>query len=268
MLWLRRPVIRLCTGGQGTRCSGAQARFMTDFLAHFGLEPDWELHARGGSFTEMSQELLDSLDWPLPALDAALLAYHLPDRMVIEVAGCYLAQRCAGSPAVFSVAGQGAGAPFTALRILACMRQAGELAHGAVFVFDHGSVPYEHADARDGPVHDYAALLVVGADHADGAAVLDFVDERPVADLAGALTRSAEHLPAARIAAGRVLADRLDPEFRAAHGVTTGAPGQLCTSAWAALAAAWPGDRYAVAADYDPRSGRLFQAGLRPGALA
>ncbi len=279
-VWLRRPAVRVCAGRPGTRPSGEQARFMTDFLADFGMEPDWELYARGGgnSFIEMSQELLDSLDRPLPALDAALLAYHLPDHTVIEVAGCYLAQRCTGSPAVFSVAGQGVGAPFTSLRILACMRQAGELSHGAVFVFDHGSAPYWDADVHDGPirdstvqdstVQDCAALLCIDAVGAAGAAVLDFVDERPAADPAKSLTMFTAHIPAVRIAAGRMLADRLDPEFLARHGVTAGGPGQLCTSAWAALAAAWPYDRYTVAADYDPHSGRLFQVGLRPGATA
>jgi hypothetical protein len=241
---------------------------MTDYLAQFGLKPDWELYARGGgrSFIEMTQQLLDSLDRPLPALDTALLAYHLPDHTVIEVAGCYLAERCTGRPEVFSVAGQGVGAPFTALRILHGLRQAGELGHGAVFVLDHSTAPYRDAASHNGAVQDCAALLCTDTAGADDAAVLEFVDERPTDDLAGSLTMFTRHLPAVRIAAGRLLADRLDPQFLARHDVTAGAPGQLCTSAWAALAAAWPQDRYTVAADYDPHSGRLFQAGLRPGA--
>lgn len=273
-LWLRRPVVRGCAPRKDGGPSGAQARFMTDYLAQFGLEPDWDLFGRGGgnSFVDLSRELLDSLDRPLPALDAALLAYHLPDHTVIEVAGCYLAGRCPGSPAVFSVAGQGVGAPFTALRILACLRDAGDLAHGAVFVFDHGNAPYFDAAVHDGAVRDdavpdWAALLCLDEVGAAGAVVLDFVDEQPTTDLAESLARCAGHFPAVRIVAGRLLADRLDPDFLASHDVTGGPPGQLCTSAWTALALRWPRDRCAIVADYDPYSGRLFQAGFRPGAL-
>lgn len=267
-VWLRRPAVRVFPERRETEPSTVESQFLADYLAEFGLKPDWEVYTRGGgnSFVRMSQELLDGLDRPLPALDVALLAYHLPDMKVFEVAGCYLAERCAGSPTVFSVAGQGVGAPFTALRILSCMRLAGELANAAVFVLDQSTIPYWDPDIHDGVVDDRVALLCTETVGADGAAVLDFVDDQPVANPANSLARLAHRLPGVRIVAGRMLADHLDPAFRARHGIVVGDRRALCTSAWAVLGEHWPRDRYVVVADHDPHAGRLFQAGLRPGA--
>jgi hypothetical protein len=267
-VWLRRPSVRVLPERPDPEPSTVDSRFLSDYLAEFGLKPDWELYTRGGgnSFVHMSRELLDGLDRPLPALDVALLAFHLPDMKVVEVAGSYLAGRCAGSPAVFSVAGQGVGAPFTALHILSCMRLAGELANGAVFVLDQSTIPYRDPDTHDGAVRDRVALLCTDTVGADGAAVLDFIDEQPVADPADALVTLTHRLPGVRIVAGRMLADRLDPAFRARHGIVVGARRGLCTSAWAGLDEHWPRDQYTVVADHDPHAGRLFQAGLRPGA--
>ncbi|MEE1827970.1 hypothetical protein PUR61_38205 [Streptomyces sp. BE20] len=282
-LRLSRPTARAFPGRRPARLAGTELRFMTDFLASFGEEPDHERHARGGgnSFTDMARELLDGLEHPLPPLDRLVLAYHLPDLSVVEVAGCYLAERCPGGPEVFSVAGQGVGAPFTALRILAGLRRTGGLAEGAVLVLDQSTLPYADPDTRPG---DDCAVLVhtagpdaeaggpagdgpAGDGTAPGDAELDFVTERSV-DPNTALGELARQAPGVRIVAGRMLADRLDPALRASCDLVEGAADRLCTSAWAALAEHWTPDRYTVIADYDPHSGRLFQAGLRPGAAA
>jgi hypothetical protein len=267
-LRLSRPAVRVFAKRPEAEPGRLETRFMTDLLATFGVAFDPDLYAQGGgnSFSHMGQELLDSLDRPLPALDAAVLAYHLPDMNVIEVAGCYLAGRCPGNPPVFSVSGQGVGAPFTALRILNCMRQADRLADGAVFVLDHSTVPYRDADTHDGAVRDCGVLLYTDTAGTGDEVVLDFLEDQPVADPADSLTALVERFPQARIVAGHMLADRVDPEFRARHGIVEGPRHHLCTSAWAALALHWSPDLYTVVADYDPHTGRLFQAGLRPGA--
>ena len=262
-MWLRRPAVR-AFADRAHVPSTVESRFMADFLTDFGVQPDWDLHARGGgnSFIQMSTELLAGLERPLPALDAALLAYHLPDLKVVEVAGCFLTEHCDGSPTVFSVAGQGVGAPFTALRILRSMRLADELTDGAVFVIDQSTVPYRDPDTHDNEVRDCVALLCTDAEGADDAAVLEFVSERPVVDLADALTVVLHRNPGARVVAGRMLASRLGEEFVARHGIVAGPRRQLCTSVWAAVAENWPQDSPVVVADYDPHAGRLFLAGL------
>lgn len=264
-LRLVRPTVRTFGRRHRPEPTARELAFLTDFLAEFGMEVDLERYASGGgnSFIDMCGELLDGLDGPLPPMETILLAFHVPDLKIAEVAGSYVAERCSGDPAVFSVAGQGVGAPFTALRILDCMRPTGEAA-GAVLVLDQSTVPYPDPDPEGGPVRDCAVLLRTDPVGAQDAVELDFLDERRVADpadLAEALeTRGA----AARIVVGPALASRLSPPARARHDVVEGPSGYLCTSAWAALAAHWPRDRYTVVADYDPHAGRLFQAGLRP----
>jgi hypothetical protein len=272
-LRLSRPVARVFPGRPPAGPTGIDLRFMTDFLAAFGEEPDHERYARGGgnSFTDMARELLDGLDRPLPPLDRILLAYHVPDLSVFEVAGCYLAERCPGQPEVHSVAGQGVGAPFTALRILSGLRLAGTLSEGAVLVLDQSTLPHLDPDTHARPITDCAVLMHSGCadgdedgDEAEGVE-LDFVDER-VVDPDAALRALARRTPGARIVVGRMLADRLDPGLRSDCDLVEGPGDRLCTSAWAALAEHWTPERYTVVADYDPYSGRLFQAGLRPGA--
>jgi hypothetical protein len=266
-LRLSRPAVR-AFAERRTEPAAAESRFMADFLASYGMEPDPVLYARGGgnSFISMGRELLGGLDRALPAMDLLLLAYHLPDLQIFEVAGCYLAELCPGRPAAFSVSGLGVGAPFTALRILSCMRLTGGLADGAVLVLDQSTSPYRDPDVHDGAVRDCAVLLSTDTAGAGDGAVLDFVDEQAVIDPADPLRALARRIPRVRIVAGCVLADRLDPDFRIRHSIVTGPRHRLCTSAWAALAEHWPRDRYTVVADYDPHEGRLFQAGLRPGA--
>jgi hypothetical protein len=263
-LRLRRPSVRTFAGSGRPAPTAAELEYMTDFLAEFGTAPDLELYAGGGgnSFTRMCGALLSGPDSTLPTLDAVLLAYHLPDLRLAEIAGGYLAHRCPGNPTAFSVAGLGVGAPFTALRILDCMHRSGTVAEGAVFVLDQSTVPYRDSDTHDRSVGDCAVLLCTDRDEE---VRLDFLDEQPVADPADLLHASGRPYPRHRIVVGRALADRLDPEFRARHSVVEAPAHHLCTGPWAALAEHWPPDRYTVVADYDPHAGRLFQAGLRPG---
>jgi hypothetical protein len=265
-LRLGRPAVRTFGRRRRPEPTARELVFMTDLLAEFGMRVDLERYARGGgnSFIDMCAELLDGLDRALPPLETVLLAFHIPDLNLVEVAGSYLAGRCSGDPAVFSVAGQGVGAPFTALRILDCMRPVGDAA-GAVLTLDQSTVPYPDPDPECEPVRDCAVLLCTDPADTRDAVTLEFLDERRIAgpaDLADALaTRTAPD----RLVVGPALARRLDPRVRARYDVVEGPPGHLCTSAWAALAEHWPDDRYTVVADFDPHAGRLFQAGLRPG---
>jgi hypothetical protein len=264
---LRRPAMRVFAPNGRPAPTATELLYMTDYLAEFGMAPDLDLYARGGgySFIRMCEALLDGLPEELPTMDAAVLAYHLPDLQVIEVAGCYLAGRLPGSPAVFSVSGQGVGAPFTALRVLECLRRSGALADGAVFVLDQTTAPYPDSGTHGGAVRDCALLLRTGPDDGDAGVALDFLDECPVDDPAPVLEALARRHPHSRILAGQTLAARLDPDLRARLDIVDGPAHHLCTSAWAALAEHWPREGYTVVADYDPHAGRLFQAGLRPG---
>lgn len=264
-LRLGRPAARDFPG-RPAALAGVDLKFMTQFLAAFGEEPDHARYEGGGgnSFIGMAGQLLDGLDRPLPPLDKVVLAYHVPDMSVVDVAGCYLAERCPGNPEVFSLAGQGVGAPFTALRVLSGLHTAGQLTEGAVLVMDQSTLPYYDADTHTGPSTDCAVLLGAGSAGGQGSMELDFVDERAVGpDAAAGLVVG--HGPVTRTVVGRMLADLVDPLTRAGGELVEGASDRLCTSAWAALAEHWAPDRYTVVADYDPHSGRLFRAGLRPG---
>jgi hypothetical protein len=220
-------------------------RFMADFCAAYDLDFDLARYTNGDghSFAEMAQALLADLDQPLPELDAVLLAHHVPDTKVFEIAGCHLTELCPGDPVAFSVSGQGIGAPFTALRILTSMRQTDDLREGAVFILDQSSLPYKDPDTPDhgNPIpHNGAAQARHNPDvrdsHSgavrdshDGAledsspgapqdravllctdpagAILDFVDDTPVTDPTSALETLHQHFPDARIVVGRNLAN-------------------------------------------------------------
>ncbi len=267
-LRLARPAGRVYPRRAPAELAGVELRFMTDFLGSFGARPDHELYARGGGngFIAMAGALLDGLERPLPELDHLLLAYHVPDMNVVEVAGCFLAGRCPGAPEVFSVSGQGVGAAFTALRVLQGLRLSGRTGHGAVLALDQSTLPYPDPDIVAGRDRDCAVLLHTAPAGAPDTVEVDFLTERDVADPNAALEELALARPEAAVIVGRMLADRLDPRLRGRATFTEGPPDQLCTSAWSALAEHWRSDRYTVVADYDPYSGRLFQAGLRPGA--
>jgi hypothetical protein len=267
-LRLGRPTGRAFPRRRPAELAGLELRFMTDFLGAFGERPDRDLYARGGGngFISMAGALLDGLERPLPELDHVLLAYHVPDMKVVEVAGCYLAERCPGDPEVFSVSGQGVGGAFTALRVLQGLRLGGRGRHGAVLVLDQSTLPYPDPDIEVGRSRDCAVLLRTEDADATDAVEVDFLTEHLVEDPNEVVEELVRARPEARIVVGRMLADRLDPRLPGRGTLAEGPPDRLCTSAWTALGEHWSSDRYTVVADYDPYSGRLFQAGLRPGA--
>lgn len=267
-LRLGRPDVRAFPRLGPAELTGLDLRFMTDFVTAFGERPDHGLYARGGGngFIAMAAGLLDGLERPLPELDHVLLAYHLPDMHAVEVAGCYLAERCPGDPEVFSVSGQGVGAPFTALRVLRGLRLSGRGTAGAVLVLDQSTLPYPDPDIVAGRDRDCAVLLRSEAPDAADALEVDFLTEQQVADPEAALAELARSRAGAAIVVGRALGERLGPRPRDLVPFAEGPSDRLCTSAWSALGEHWTPDRYTVVADYDPYSGRLFLAGLRPGA--
>ncbi|MEU5093662.1 hypothetical protein [Streptomyces sp. NPDC020996] len=241
-------------------------RFMTDLLSVFGIPRDEELVASGGgnSFRTMGTELLHALDRPLPPLDVLALAFHTPDLDFVDVAGCALAEQCAGRPDVFAVSGQGVGAPFTALRTLAALHATGRAEHSALLTFDQTTLPYPEPDVHGHDREDCAVLLRTDALPGPGSARLVFTDERPVEDAREALA-VLERKRSARLVLGGTLAALLTRAPDA--DVVTGPRRLICASAWAALAACWPerglpADLPTVVADYDPHAGRLFRAGL------
>jgi len=226
---------------------------MAGLLADYelSLEPGQLPLGRGNTFAQMGGELLDALDRPLPAPDVLVLAYHLPDLHVADVAACALAERCGGASASFSVSEQGIGAGFTALRILRGLRNAGTAADGAVMVFDQSTSFYHDADTHDLPITDTAVLLRTDPKPGAGA-VLEFLDESAVDDATDGLRDLMHRYPDADLIIGRGLA------------ASEADPRRLCTDVWASLAERWPLNRLTLVADYDRHAGRLFAAGLRP----
>ncbi|WP_328912321.1 MULTISPECIES: hypothetical protein [unclassified Streptomyces] len=301
-LRVSRPVVRTFAP-RPQQYSSKSATCMTDFLDHFGLPRDEGLLAEGGgnSFSDMGAELLRALDPPLSGVDVLALAFHIPDLDFVNVAGCALTEHFDGRPDVFSVSGQGVGAPFSALRTLAALYAAGHSERGALFVFDQTTLPYHEPDVHGVERDDCGVLLHTDPRRDSQSARLVFTDERPVVgarqvraalgeawrdvsgDAAAPGTGPARADRPPRFVLGSTLAGHLaggsdehdldraaDPGADVDGEVVEGSGRHLCTSAWAALARSWPagglpGDRLTVVADYDPHAGRLFQAGLLPG---
>ncbi len=273
-LRIDRPLVRDFGDRPPPELASYEHAVMEGMLADFGLTPDPDRRAQGhgNCFAQMGAELLDALDRPMPPLDLLVLAYHLPDLLVADVAACALIERCGTvETAGFSVSEQGVGAPFTALRIVSALRAPGgatgtETGTGsaAVLVLDTSTSLYHDPDTHDVPIDDCAVLLRTDPREGEGA-VLDFVDEIAVDDVDAALGDLCRRHPAAQVVIGRTLAEHLDAAPHAAAEVApAGGARRLCTDAWAALAERWPLDRPTIVADYDPHAGRLFSAGFRP----
>src|SRR5579875_1969827 len=111
---------------------GGDRQLALEILTVYGRAAEFEsfLHQHGNSFRVMGEQLLSAAGGPAGEADAIILAYQTPDLYYSDVAGCYLTQRFTGSPVPFSVAEQGPGAAFTALRIADAMCRTGELRHG------------------------------------------------------------------------------------------------------------------------------------------
>lgn len=262
---LDRPAVRYFGSRPPVELAPCEIAFMAGLLAEFDLPADSAQHARGdgNSFVQMGAELFEALDRPLPPLDVLVLAYHLPDLTAADVNACALVDLCDGETAGFSIADQGVGAPFTALRILRGLRVTGALAGaGAVLVLDQSTSLYHDPDTHDVPITDCAVLLRTDPRDGDGA-VLDFLDESPVNDPDDGFRELLRAHPEADVVVGRMLAEHLGDSLHAA-AVAAAGPRRLCTDVWAALAGRWPLGGPTVVADYDPHNGRLFSAGLRP----
>jgi hypothetical protein len=214
----------------------------------------------GNSFATMSESLLDAAHGAAtPEADAIILAYQAPDLFSYDVAGCYLTQRFAGSPVPFSVAEQGTGAAFTALRIADAMCRMGELTRGALFAFDQNAAVWE-ARPQVQSLPDSAVLLSLGADGpARVAELADVRGDEPEAAVAMLLARR----PGARVLAGQALTGALG-RLAADPRVVAAPPGHLFTSAWMSLAGQWPLTGPTIVADCEPATGRLHYCVLVP----
>jgi hypothetical protein len=230
-----------------------------DLLRAYGRDPggvdfaDW----RGHTFRSMSEELLAHCPVPVPELDLIVLAYQTPDLHVAESAGCYLAERCPGTPVPFAVSEQASGAPFTALRVAGAMHRDGALRAGAVFVLDP-TTPVNDGDPRSVAARDCAALLLVGGDRGP---TVESIQDSPCPDAATGL-RSLRG-PATTIV-GTALARALPSSTVDGSCVVAGPPDALCASAWIALAGRLPLDGPVLVADYDPYARRLYSCVVRP----
>lgn len=277
-LCIDRPVVRDFGDREPPELASYELAVMEGMLADFGLAPDPDRRDRGhgNCFAQMGAQLLDELDRPMPPPDLLVLAYHLPDLLVADVAACALIERCGTvETAGFSVSEQGVGSPFTALRIVSALRASGAATAddagtgsgtgtAAVLVLDTSTSLYHDAEAHDVPIDDCAVLLRTDPREGEGA-VLEFVDETAVDDLDAALRDLRRQHPAAQVVIGRTLAEHLDAGPHHAPGAApTGTTRRLCTDAWAALAERWPLEQPTIVADYDPHAGRLFSAGFRP----
>jgi hypothetical protein len=249
---------------QSRRVNGLSARdaeIGADLLRAYGRDPDVSRIAeswRGNTFRSMSEELLAHCP-PLPELDLIVLAYQTPDLHVAEAAGCYLAERCPGTPVSFAVSEQSAGAPFTALRVAASMYHYGEMAAGAVFVFDP-STPICDADPSSMPLRDSAALIVLGG---AGELTLESIQDSYCEDAAAGLREAWSRFPYASAIIGTALARKLPAPMMDSRWVVAPAE-HLCTSVWIALAGQLPLSGPVLVADYDPYARRLYTCGLAP----
>jgi hypothetical protein len=261
---LGRPEVRHFNRRPPIELAPYELDVMAGILEQFDmvLEEDLFSAGNGNHFTQMGTELLASLEVPLAALDLLILAYHLPDAAVADVAACALSAVFTDQPASFSISEQGVGAAFSALRVLHCMRVADRVANGAVLILDQSTSLYRDADTHDVPIADCAVLLRTDAEPGAGA-VLEFVDEAATTDPEEALAEITRRHPNADIIVGRMFAEHLGPASRARVTAADG-PRHLCTDPWIAVANRWPLTRPTIVADYDPHAGRVFSAGLRP----
>jgi hypothetical protein len=99
------------------------------------------LGAHGNSFTDMAEELLGPLGLRERGVDLIVLALHGFDCGVQKGIGCRLTELVPGRPLVFAVAEQGAAAPYTALKLAAALRRAGEARTAAVIAMEQSTAP-------------------------------------------------------------------------------------------------------------------------------
>lgn len=217
------------------------------------------LARKGNSFIAMSEDLLRRCGEPEPDADAIFLAYQTPDLFYPDVAGCYLTQRFTGSPVPLSVAEQGPGAAFTALRIADGMCRLGELRRAALFAYDQNAELWEVGhEASDLP--DSAVLLLLGA---RGSVRVQELASRQSTDPADDLAQFLAARPEPRVLAGRTLLTRLGA-LAGQRRVLHAAGEHVFTSAWMSLAGLWPLTGPVLVADYHAFTSRLYTCLLVP----
>ncbi|MGH3414827.1 MAG: hypothetical protein ACRDSS_00010 [Actinocrinis sp.] len=268
---------------------GYEAELAQEVLSAFGRGEELPhfLSRTGNSFIAMSEALLDGwaaasagLDTApgfdaapgfhaaseleaAPGFDTVLLAYRTPDLYYSEVAGCYLSDRLPGAPVPCSVAEQGPGAPFTALRIADAMWRLGELERGALFAYDQNGAAWDADEARQSRP-DAAALIELGGAPVAGAARIAELTETRAGDTgfpdpARVLEDTAARHPGVRTLIGAELAAQLD---------MSGSDDLWGTALWAALARLWPIREPVLLADFHGVGGVFYSCLLVPDAEA
>lgn len=252
---------------------GGDRRLAREILDAYGRADEFEdfLGRTGNSFITLSERLLEAVGPEQAPVDAVLLAYQTPDLYYSDVAGCYLAERLPGSPVPFSVAEQGPGAVFTALRAAQGMSRLGELTRAAVFAYDQNAAVWEADDAVQA-LPDSAVLFQIDSVRTDGqgpdrgperGAFVRALDERRTEEPELELERLLERHPGAEVVVGGSLWAELGPAVRARHGIEP-PPEHLITAAWIAFARRWPAPGPILVADFHTYDRRLYSCLFEP----
>jgi hypothetical protein len=172
--------VRLEFGAGRTVADGApEIRHYEDLARLYGRRLDLSrVHgARGNSFTDMAEGLLGPLGLNEQAVDLIVLALHGFDCGVQKAVGCRIVELVAGRPRVFAVAEQGAATPFTALKLAAALRRAGDVDSAAVIAMEQSTAPI--VDGAVLPGRDRAVGVVLAE---SGPLTVESVEVRPSAE--------------------------------------------------------------------------------------
>jgi hypothetical protein len=258
---LSRPSFRVFSGRREHSCNAHQERLSVDLAGVFGRDRDTVAAAwRGHSFVAMTADLLAARSAPLPELDHVLLAYDTPELHVGEAVGGYLADRCPGNPQALAIAEQGAGAPFTALRVAGSMCRFGALDRALLFVLDQTTPLYDGA-AAEGSRRDAGVLIDIGG---DGELALVESAQVRTATPESVIIRLRTRYPELPVVLGTALAATLPRSVLTGRGVLVAAQDLTVSGAWIALAANWPATGGVLLADYDQFAGVVYTARLDP----
>lgn len=253
---------------------GGDRRLAHEILGAYGRADEFEdfLGRTGNSFITLSERLLEAHGREPAPVDAVLLAYQTPDLYHSDVAGCYLAERLPGAPVPFSLAEQGPGAVFTALRAAQGMCALGELTRAAVFAYDQNAAVWEADDAVQA-LPDSAVLLWIDAVPAAGdgprsgpdqGALVHAPAEQRTDEPAVEFGRLLERHPEAEVVVGRSLWAELDPATRERYGIEQPSSEHLLTAAWITLARRWPTPGPVLVAEYHAYDRRLYSCLFEP----
>ncbi|WP_103349359.1 hypothetical protein [Amycolatopsis sp. CA-128772] len=197
-----------------------------------GFRPSRVTHARGNTFLEMAREVLAG-HLSGERIDLALVAHAAPEFDPRLSAPVNLTAVLPGGPLVFAVSGQGALAPFSALRIAGSYVQRHGFRRVLILIMDQGVTPYDVPDR----IGDAATALLFepGGDREVRSAAVPGVAPAAVAGFR----------PPGTAVAGPGLA-----RTGAWPGAGVAPAEYPCTGLWAPLAEGTAGPL--VLADYDP----------------